>query len=50
MKKYIIYVDDGVYNFAEYDCFIGTGEDTFHAYTYTEAEIYFFRWMVENGH
>ena len=52
MKKYIIYIDDGLYDFAEVevDGVDGEEEHIFYAETYTEAEIYFFRWMIENGH
>lgn len=51
MKKYAIYKDyDGLYEFIEFDEHITDKEHIFYAETYTEAEIYFFRWMIENGH
>ena len=51
MKKYAIYIDyDGLYEFIDYDKFVGEEEHIFHAETHDEAEIYFFRWLLENGH
>lgn len=52
MKKYIIYYYDGLYEFIDYDYyeFCSEEEHIFYAETRTEAEIYFFRWMIENGH
>jgi hypothetical protein len=50
MKKYIIFINDGMYDFMQSDVSLGYEVHTFHVETHTEAEIYFFRWLIENGH
>ena len=50
MKKYLIFVSDGIYDFVQSNVSLGYEVHTYYAETHTEAEIYFFRWMIENGH